>query len=360
MISIDLRWIDSSGIGTYIKGLMPGLVDAFRDVRIAAIGSRRRLKEFSWASASHVEIIDCNVARYSPAEQVILPLKIPRHTDLFFSPHYPIPLLYRGRIAVTVHDLSHLVVPEIAQNAVKRAYAATVMGHVRRRASLILTVSDFSKSELLRCTRGPRTDNIVTIHEGVSEEWFSAPSLPRPRRGPYMVYVGNVKPYKNVSRLVEAFMGAMDAIPHDLLIIGKYEGLITGESEALFERAKSAGSRIQFTGPVSQIELLALVANADALALPSLYEGFGFPPLEAMAAGVPTLVARSGSLPEICGNAALYCEPMDVYDIIRGIISILTEAELRGRLISAGREQVRKYSWATCAQRTADAMRALL
>ncbi len=359
-LSIDLRWIDSSGIGTYIKGLMPGLVTALHDVRIVGIGPKERLQEFPWASAPHVELVDCNVARYSPAEQLLLPRAIPRGTDLFFSPHYPIPLLYRGRIAVTVHDLSHLVVPEIAGNLAKRTYAKTMLRRVRRRASLILTVSNFSKAELLRFTQGPRSDNIVAIHEGVSEMWYGASNAPRPRTRPYIVYVGNVKPYKNVSRLVEAFLKVMGSIQHDLVIIGQHEGLITGESDGFFRLARSAPDRVEFTGYVSRDQLLALVGNADALVLPSLYEGFGFPPLEAMAAGVPALVARAASLPEVCGEAVLYCDPLSVDDIASGIVTIVTNESLRSRLVSAGGEQVRKYTWELCAEQTAHAIRSVL
>jgi glycosyltransferase involved in cell wall biosynthesis len=358
-LTADLRWIDCSGIGTYIKGIMPGLISAFRDLRIVGLGYQRRLQEFPWAHASHVELVECGAPRYSLAEQALLPLAIPRATALLFSPHYPVPLLYRGRLVVTVHDLSHLVVPEIKNHFLKRTYANVMLRNVRKHASLILTVSEFSKSELLRCTRGPRTDNIVTIHEGISGEWFSA----RPkdiREHPYIVYVGNVKPYKNVSRLVESFLQVMDRIPHNLLIVGQHEGLVTGESNGFFARARCGGERIRFTGHIPQEDLVALVAGADALVMPSLYEGFGFPPLEAMAAGVPTLVSRAASLPEVCGDASLYCDPLNAEDIAEKLQSIVTDQELRNRLVWAGRQQASKYSWNACAQQTADALRSVL
>jgi glycosyltransferase involved in cell wall biosynthesis len=359
-LCIDLRWIDCSGIGTYIKGLMPGLIGLLHEVSVVGLGPKDRLLEFSWAQAPNVRLVDCRASRYSLVEQLLLPLAIPRSTDVFFSPHYPTPLLYRGGLVVTVHDLSHLVVPEIANSRLKQAYASMMLNRVRRRAKMVLTVSNFSKSELLRWTRGPRSDNIVTVHEGVSEDWFDPPRSPRKHAGPYIVYVGNVKPYKNVSRLVEAFVGVMEKVPHDLLIVGQYEGLITGEGNGFFARAKCAGTRIEFTGSVPQRELLSLVANADALVLPSLYEGFGFPPLEAMAAGVPALVARAASIPEVCGDAALYCDPLNVEDVAAGIVSILTDERLRCRLIRAGREHVRKYSWERCARETAAAIRSVL
>jgi glycosyltransferase involved in cell wall biosynthesis len=172
--------------------------------------------------------------------------------------------------------------------------------------------------------------------------------------------VGNVKPHKNLVRLVDSFIRIADVVPHDLLIVGKHEGLIKGESKEFFTRARSKKERIHFTGEVTHEQVLALVGNASALVLPSLYEGLGLPPLEAMAAGVPVLVSRAASLPEACGDAALYCDPLCVEDIATGIVSILTDEPLRRRLIRAGSENVRRYSWDICAHQTADAIRAIL
>ena len=122
-LCIYLRWIDSSGVGSYIKGIMPGIVHAMRDVAIVGVGNRARLAEFPWAGAEHVRLVDCGAERYSLAEQWQLPLVVPRSTDLLFSPYYTFPLLYRGPLAVTVHDLSHRVVSEIVSNPKKRWYA---------------------------------------------------------------------------------------------------------------------------------------------------------------------------------------------------------------------------------------------
>jgi glycosyltransferase involved in cell wall biosynthesis len=267
-----------------------------------------------------MRLIDCRAGRYSLAEQIQLPLAIPSGTDLFFSPYYPIPLLYRGRLAVTVHDMSHRVVAEIVGNTRKRMYAQTMYRALRKRASLIFTVSDFSKAEFLRLTRGPRDDNILMTYLGISPEWYGAAELPPVRRRPYFIHVGNIKPYKNLGRLVEAFLSVRDRVPHDLVIVGQSEGLITGESAEFFERVQAAGERIHLTGFVSHQELLSLVGLAQALIMPSLYEGFGLPPVEAMAAGVPVSVARAASLPEVFGDAALYFDPLRVEDIAEKLV----------------------------------------
>jgi glycosyltransferase involved in cell wall biosynthesis len=291
---------------------------------------------------------------------VQLPKAIPRHTDLFFSPYYTIPLLYRGPLAVTVHDMSHLVVPEIVCNTKKRVYARMMFRALRRRASLIFTVSDFSKSELIRLTAGRRQDNIITTHLGVSPEWYQASELAPVRQRPYFVCVGNVKPYKNIGRLVDAFLKIRHRICHDLVIIGQSAGLITGESKEFFERVREGGTRIQMPGFVSHQELMSLVAHADALVMPSLYEGFGLPPLEGMAAGVPVAVAGVASLPEVCGDAAVYFDPLDVDDISNKLIELASDQALRERIAELGVRRSRRFSWESCSEATSNALRKVL
>jgi glycosyltransferase involved in cell wall biosynthesis len=355
-LCIDLRWIDASGVGMYIQGIMPGIVEKLKDFSIVGMGDRSRLEEFSWASAPNVQLIDCRARRYSLAEQIQLPLAIPSVTDLFFSPYYTIPLLYRGRLAVTVHDMSHLVVAEIVNNSRKRFYAQTMFRTLRKRAAVIFTVSNFSKSELLRLTTGPKEDNILPTHLGISPEWYAAAELPTMRDRPYFVCVGNVKPYKNLGRLVEAFLKIRDRVPHDLVIIGQSEGLITGESTEFFDRIRDAGERVHLTGFVSRAELLSLVGHASGLIMPSLYEGFGLPPIEAMAAGVPVAVSRVASLPEVCGDAALYFDPLEIDQIADKMLAIATDATLARQLRENGLKHSQLFTWQSCSEKTAQAL----
>jgi len=359
-LCIDLRWIDASGVGMYIKGILPGLVESLRDVSIVGIGDSARLAGFRWSNASNVRLVDCRAGRYTIREQFELLRAIPVGADLFFSPYYTIPLLYRGRMAVTVHDMSHMVVSEILANWKKRNYARLMYRILRRRAAVIFTVSEFTRRELLRLTTGPRDDNIVSTQLGVFPEWYSARERPGVRARPYFVCVGNIKPYKNLGRLVEAFLNVMGQIPQDLVIIGQTEGLITGESPAFFKRIRSTPDRVHMTGFVSHDELLSLVGHADALIMPSLYEGFGFPPLEPMAAGIPVAVSRAGSLPEVCGEAALYFDPLRIEDMAKCMLELASNVALCGRLIRAGKEQSVKFKWESCTRQTVEVLRACL
>jgi glycosyltransferase involved in cell wall biosynthesis len=182
------------------------------------------------------------------------------------------------------------------------------------------------------------------VHNGVDQEWFNLAPSPRPHPKPYLLYVGNVKPHKNLGRLLEAFGQLASQTPCDLLLIGKNEGFLTGDS-TVQAAADRLAPRVQLLGAVSQELLKRYVAHAEALVLPSLYEGFGLPPLEAMACGRPTIVSRAASLPEVCGDAAMYFDPLDPASIAEAILRVLNEPELRETLRSRGLERARRFTW---------------
>jgi glycosyltransferase involved in cell wall biosynthesis len=161
------------------------------------------------------------------------------------------------------------------------------------------------------------------------------------------LYVGNVKPHKNVATLVRAFAALAPQIPHHLAIVGRIDGMRTSDDEVR-RLAADVGPRVHLVGEVSDDELAAWIGHATAFAFPSLYEGFGLPPLEAMAAGCPCLVARSGSLPEVCGDAAHYCDPHDVSDVAARLHELLTDEALRVRLRTRGLERAAAYPWERC------------
>jgi len=140
-------------------------------------------------------------------------------------------------------------------------------------------------------------------------------------------------------------------VPHDLVIVGQKEGFITGDRK-VESGAAELGGRVKFTGLVDDALLKRYVACADALVLPSFYEGFGFPPLEAMACGCPAIVSDRASLPEICGDAALYCNPDDVEDIAARMLEVATNEALRAQLRERGLARARQFTWDRCASET--------
>jgi glycosyltransferase involved in cell wall biosynthesis len=354
---MDLRWIRSSGVGVYIRGLMPGLVQQLADVRITGLGHPEILSELSWTQAANFSVVNAQSGRYSVAEQLELPRRIARDADLFFSPYYTVPLLYDGPLAVTVHDMSHRVVDEIVSNPKKRWYARLMFAALARRARQIFTVSEFSKRELLRLEPTIAPERVLVTPLGVGPEWRSARTLPAVRSGPYFVAVGNVKPYKNVARLVDAFQSVMHLLPHTLVIVGQYEGLITGESPRFFESVRAMGERVVLPGAVPEAELLSLVAHADALVMPSLYEGFGLTVLEAMAAGTPVVCSRAASLPEVAGDAALYFDPLHTEQMAAGMLAMARDPGLRAEYQARGEAQSRRFAWQSCSDATAGALR---
>lgn len=352
-VAVDVRMARDSGIGTYIRHILPPVIAARPAWKFTLLGRRREIEALGWATLPNVAVRDCTSRIYTVAEQVELKWKSPASVDLFWSPHYNIPLLGRGPLVVTVHDVLHLAKPEYLRNPLKRAYARAMFEAVQRRATRIVTVSDFSRVEYRRLAglRGPEP---VVVHNGVAESWHAEQPLAARTSGagsPYVVYVGNVKPHKNLGTLVRAFASIVEDVPHDLLIVGRREGL-RGPDAHVEAAAAALGGRVRFAGEANDEALRGYVAGAAALVMPSLYEGFGLPPLEAMAVGCPTLVARAASLPEVCGDAALYCDPLDPADMGQALRRLLLDEPLRESLRVRGLAHVRRFRWERTARET--------
>lgn len=367
-IVIDCRYADCSGIGRYISEILPRLVknDAHKYTLLVASGE---------ASASFREkcpgtetgFIECSSRMYSVKEQFEIPLKVPA-CDVFWSPHYNAPFLpVKAKVKiVTIHDLCHLRFQE-GMSLVKKLYAKAFMGLSSRFYDQIFTVSEFTKNEIIKYERVPaekicvhklsadvekyRRANDPIAAEAVKEKYC----LPKD----YFLFVGNVKPHKNIRRLLQAYAGyAKDTEnPWSLAIVGKKEGLLTGEN-GLEEIIDESGVKelVNFTGFVEDDDLPLFYRAAEAFVFPSLYEGFGLPPLEAMACDCPVVASNAASIPEVLGDAAYYFNSYSEAEISAALKEVSQNERLRNELREKGARRLKLYSWDKTAQEVMESL----
>ena len=274
--------------------------------------------------------------------------------DVFHFTNFIIPPLTRGRAVVSIHDMSFARLPECAESA-NRAYLDARIGRTIRRADAILTLSQFSADEIV-ALQPAAAGKVHVAYPGV-DEGFARPSgaavgAVRRRFGlerPYLLSVGTLEPRKQFPLLVAAF-DALDRSDLDLVVAGM-PGWNCETILAAFKQARRAG-QIHYLRYVPDADLPALYAGATLFALASRYEGFGFPPLEAMACGTPVVSSPGGSLAEVLGEAALIVPEYTVDAWRDGLRQALDDADLRTRLTAAGAGRVLRYRWAETARRT--------
>jgi glycosyltransferase involved in cell wall biosynthesis len=289
-------------------------------------------------------------------DQVILPaLALESGADALFIPHINVPLRPRTPTFVVFHDASIYDAPA-GFGWRSRAYYRTILRAGIRRMTKVLTVSEWSRAALLRHFPD-LAGKIEVVYPGVAAEFFNVNCAEARRiverefsiRAPYLLYSGGFGARKNLDRTLQAFAGAItDAkLPHCLLMTG----VPTNGAARLIREACPNGmsSRVLQLGHVTDRALANLYAASDLCLYPSLYEGFGFPVAEAMAAGTPSVTTAGSPMQEVAGNAALYADPTSVDAIQSAIITGLTDAGLRQRLIADGQRRVRTFSWDKCA-----------
>jgi len=353
-LTIDLRMINASGIGTYIKNVVPLVINELDGVNFTLLGNLKELELID----KKVNKVEFTSPIYTPREQLEFLKKVPKETSLLWVPHINIPIFYRKKLLVTVHDIFHIANPDYVKGLHRKLYAKTLYKSVRNHAEAIICVSEFTKKEFCKLLHHDK-NNIYTIHNGIDPSWRDIPKMSRLHEKPYLLFVGNVKPHKNLKNLLIAYKKVMNNIPHDLVIVGKKEGFITGDNEIL-KMAEPLGSRVHFTGFVSDNELKQYYKSADALVFTSFYEGFGLPPLEAMACGCPVISSNAASLPEVCGDAASFVNPYEPDDIADKIRLLTHDQDLRKQLISKGLERINLFSWRKSAKKTSSVIERVL
>jgi glycosyltransferase involved in cell wall biosynthesis len=260
-----------------------------------------------------------------------------RRDDLFFSPGYNSPLTCPSPFVFTIHDLSHVFCPENSSPLI-RLYYASVMKSACRRAADILTVSEFTRSQILQWS-GVSPEKIHNVSCGVDSPYCPAGDaygFPFP----YLLSVSNRKPHKNEFRIVEGF--AKSGVAADVHLV--FTGNPSSDMAKCIHRGGVTGF-VHFTGYISEEKLPSLYRGAQALIFPSLYEGFGLPILEAMACGTPVVTSNVTGMPEVAKDASILVDPSSAEQIAHAIDEVVNNASLGAQLRSKGLLRAKEFTW---------------
>jgi glycosyltransferase involved in cell wall biosynthesis len=308
----DYRWIGRHGIGRFASEVLtrlPGMQPL----------------PVSWHPLHPLDSVSLSWALWQARPQV------------YFSPGFNPPVWSPVPFVFTIHDLIHIHFPAETSLA-KQAYYGLVVRPAAHRAYRVLTVSAYTKREILHWTGLP-DERVVVVYHGVGPVFYPEGQYHTPGY-PYLFYAGNRKPHKNILRLLQGF--AHCGLSKDVRLV------LTGTPEATTHTqimALGLQNRVVYTGQLPDTELAAYYRGALALVFPSLYEGFGLPPLEAMACGTPVVTSHVTALPEVVGEAALLVDPYDIEAIAWGIQCVVEDSALRQELRHKGLERAKQFTW---------------
>ncbi len=348
--------VGGGGLGRYVEQLVTELQatdgtdrfvlflkrDNFDACAITNPRFEKRLADFHW---------------YGAAEQLQFPSLIAKENlDLMHFPHWNVPILSRTPFVVTIHDLILLEEPRSARATtrspvvfgLKRLGYKFVLSQALNRAKKIIAVSQYTKESIQTFFPNLPTEKIVVSHEGVTKLHHST-TPPLHHSTPYLLYIGNAYPHKNLDRLLDAF--ALVRTKHPEL-----ELVLAGREDVFYKRLMTEAhcdgrdTNVRYIASPTDDTIASLLQNTHAFVFPSRTEGFGLPPLEAMQAGIPVASSTGGSLPEVLGDAAKYFSPNDTQGMAGVIEQVVSDERLRASLVTRGHEQIKRYSWAAHAQ----------
>lgn len=342
---------NQSGIGRYIRNLINHLqlIDKKNEYLILHLKDDFDKLEYK----DNFYKILADFRWYGASEQIKLPgLLKSLKPDLVHFPHFNVPVFYKGKFVVTIHDLIHQHFS--MQRATTRGpliYKLKQLGYKKvfqnalNKSQKILVPSDFVKKQLINDYQ-VTSQKIIVTPEAVDDKLCKIKAVKRVDP-PYIFYVGNAHPHKNVEGLIRAFRELK-------LKYAELSLVLSGNDHYFWQKIKSEFQQegIIFTGHISDEELVGLYKNAKCFVMPSLEEGFGIPLLEAMACGCPVVSSNAGSLPEVGGDAALYFDPKESSDMIKKISQVLDNEKLRQQLIQKGLNKYKQFSWQKLAKET--------
>jgi glycosyltransferase involved in cell wall biosynthesis len=358
-IVIDARRVRDFGIGTYIRSLVHALGAIDHVNRYTLVSGPAEARTLT-GLPENFQAATYNQPDVHPLNNVAFPIYLRSLSpDLVHIPLNRVPLLMIRPYVVTVHDLSSLLF-EAPVSSTKMRLRRYLYRRGLLRASRVIAVSETTKRDLHSLVGIPAS-HIRRVYEAPDPGFLSPDSRPNEENKqrileryqinyPFLLYAGNIRPHKNVPRLVEAFSVVRDQLSTHpvykdlrLIIIGDTISQYPSVRQAVIK--SRAEAVVRFLGFVPFDTLRCFYEAAAAFVFVSRYEGFGLPPLEAMACGTPVVASNVSSLPEVVGEAAVLVNPENVFEIARGIKEVLLDDELRGHLIRCGRERARRFSW---------------
>ncbi|MGC2110062.1 MAG: glycosyltransferase family 1 protein [Candidatus Korobacteraceae bacterium] len=360
-VVIDARCL-LTGIGTYTLNLVRGL-KSFGDFHLRALTLEAH-KDTLHPFCDEVDVVNAPI--YSFREQVEI-ARAAHPCDLLHVPHYNAPLLHRGTMLVSIHDLTHILDDSFRSTWKSRIYAQPMLRMAASNADHIFTVSEYSKRQIIEHL-DVHSDKVTVVYNGVSPQFFPEARDDARRstgsrhgfEGPYLLYVGNLKPHKNVAGLLRAFALARSrgGVAHKLLVVGND---VTGRPQ-MMTLAKELGlnGSAVFVPSVSVESLRTIYSGADLTILPSFEEGFGLPIVESMACGTPVSCSSAASMPEVGGDAAAYFDPAKFESIAHVMEQVLSSPERMREMRELGIAQAARFTWESCARKHYDVYRGYL
>jgi glycosyltransferase involved in cell wall biosynthesis len=350
-IGIDIRELEKdtmTGIGRYLINFLQWVIPAHPESCFFLYGNQKTCFNYPAANVNLRLIPErCTIWW----DQLILPYQIKQdRLDVFLSPYIKAPLLTSVPVVIIIHDLLCLVLPEYKKNKLRETGYKCFAELCARRAKAIISVSACSRADIVHLLKITE-EKIRLIPPSVSEIFFKAPgneALDNIKRrfkirAHYILYVGNFKPHKNISRLLRAYALLETDVKneHQLLLCGKEDSHTPNISHQI--RSLGLVEHVILTGAVAEADLPALYHGSDLFIFPSLYEGFGLPVIESMAAKTAVICSAAASLPEVAKDGALLVDPQNTTAIAAAINRLLTDSSLRKSLIEKGLKQAHKF-----------------
>lgn len=366
-IGIDARKAQDFGIGTYVRNLVQALAGLDRENRYVLFARPQDQELFQDLPETFRVVVE-SAPVYSLRELAALSLQIVKQRlDLYHATHYVLPWMLPSKVVVTIHDIIHLLYPDFLPNRFAFLYAQRMIRRSLARGDRIITVSGNTRADLLRYFD---VDNrkIEVIYNGVedlyrrrvSREELEHWQLVLGIAPPYLLFVGNPKPHKNLDTVVKAYARArrQAGFTAPLVCVGNR----AANEFKIRQRAESlgVGSHVRLLGHVPQEALPAIYQGATLFLYPTLYEGFGLPIVEAMASGLPVITSNTSALKEIGQGYALLVEPLDVAGMADAIARAMTDADLRRDLAERGERRAEDFRWQEAAAKTLAIYRSLL